>query len=72
MTGLPEKDGNKKEHASKGRSPLTTLLFISVSLAILMKFLYTIEPVRQFFAGHGKFVFIPLLLFLGYLGTKRG
>ncbi len=70
VTDLP----GKKEPSSddKQRSPLTTLLFICVSLAIFMKFLYHIEPVRQFFSGPGKFLFSPILLFLGYLGTQRG
>ncbi|HAA47524.1 MAG TPA: hypothetical protein DCE03_03435 [Synergistaceae bacterium] len=66
---LPEEDEKGKKE--KQRSPLTTLLFICVTLAIVMKFLYGLEPVRQFFAGPAKFIFVPILLFLGYLGTKR-
>jgi len=70
VTELPE---NKAPSDRGGkRSSLTTLLFICVSLAILMKFLFYIDPVRHFFAGPGKYVFVPILLFLGYLGTQRG
>jgi hypothetical protein len=70
VTDLPE--NKAPSNGEKKRSPLTTLLFICVSLAILMKFLFQIEPVRHFFAGPGKYVFVPILLFLGYLGTQRG
>jgi len=69
VVGLPEEE--EKGEKEKQRSPLTTLLFICVTLAIVMKFLYGLEPVRQFFAGPAKFIFVPILLFLGYLGTKR-
>jgi hypothetical protein len=70
VTDLPENKAPSK--VEKKRSSLTTLLFICVSMVIFMKFLFHIEPVRHFFAGPGKYVFVPILLFLGYLGTQRG
>lgn len=73
LKGVMELPGKSDSTGDENkRSSLTTLLFICVSLAILMKFLFHIEPVRQFFAGPGKFVFFPILLFLGYLATQRG
>lgn len=54
-----------------GRSPITTLLFITVTLALAVKMAIKIPAAREFFSGYGKFIFLPVLIFLGYLGTQR-
>ncbi len=60
------------EEAKTGKkATLTTLLFVLVTIAVMVKFAIKIEPLRAFFAGPGKFIFVPILLMLGYLGTRR-
>lgn len=59
-----------KEEKSR-RSPITTLLFIAVTLALAVKMAIRIPAVRDFFSGYGKFIFLPVLVFLGYIGTQR-
>ncbi|MDO9508750.1 MAG: hypothetical protein Q7I97_05325 [Thermovirgaceae bacterium] len=53
------------------RSPITTLLFITVTLALAVKMVIRIPAAREFFSGYGKFIFLPVLVFLGYIGTQR-
>lgn len=53
------------------RSPITTLLFITVTLALAVKMAIRIPAAREFFSGYGKFIFLPVLVFLGYIGTQR-
>lgn len=63
---------NTEEREDKsGRSPITTLLFITVTLALAVKMAIKIPAAREFFSGYGKFIFVPVLIFLGYLGTQR-
>ncbi len=59
------KDGKNR------RSPITTLLFITVTLALAVKMAIRIPAAREFFSGYGKFIFLPVLVFLGYIGTQR-
>ncbi len=53
------------------RSPITTLLFISVTLALAVKMSLNIPAFRDFFSGYGKLVLLPVLLLLAYIGTHR-
>lgn len=53
------------------RSPITTLLFVTVTLALAVKMAIRIPSAREFFSGYGKFIFLPVLIFLGYIGTQR-
>lgn len=65
--------GNTEEEREdkSRRSPITTLLFITVTLALAVKMVIKIPAAREFFSGYGKFIFLPVLIFLGYLGTQR-
>jgi len=47
------------------------VLLIGVSLAVGFKMLLSVDSLRNVIEGPSKFVFVPILLFLGYLGTKR-
>lgn len=64
---------NNEVREDKGRrsSPMTTLLFITVTLALAVKMAIRIPAAREFFSGYGKFIFLPVLIVLGYLGTQR-
>ena len=62
---------NEGREEKSGRSPITTLLFITVTLALAVKMAIKIPAAREFFSGYGKFIFLPVLIFLGYLGTQR-
>jgi hypothetical protein len=39
-------------------------------MAVGFKMLLSVDAVRSAIEGPSKFVFVPILLFLGYLGTK--
>ena len=66
-----EARNNEGREEKSGRSPITTLLFITVTLALAVKMAIKIPAAREFFSGYGKFIFLPVLIFLGYLGTQR-
>lgn len=69
MNGEIQNSESKEE--KRRRSPITTLLFITVTLALAVKMAIRIPAAREFFSGYGKFIFLPVLVFLGYLGTQR-
>ncbi|HON34155.1 MAG: hypothetical protein WBJ42_05290 [Thermovirgaceae bacterium] len=58
--------GGERKH-----SPLTALLFLTVTLALAVKLLINVPFFRQFFSGYGKFVLLPVLFYLGYVGIHR-
>ncbi len=62
---------NESKDEKNRRSPITTLLFITVTLALAVKMAIRIPAAREFFSGYGKFIFLPVLVFLGYIGTQR-
>lgn len=66
-----ETRNTKGRKDKSGRSPITTLLFITVTLALAVKMAIKIPAAREFFSGYGKFIFLPVLVFLGYIGTQR-
>lgn len=66
------KENQKIEEKEKSRrSPITTLLFITVTIALAVKMAIKIPAARDFFSGYGKFIFLPVLVLLGYIGTQR-
>jgi len=68
---MDSEGGNISGSGDKRRSPLTTLLFVTVTLALAVKMAIRIPAARDFFSGYGKFIFLPVLVFLGYIGTQR-
>ena len=64
------RNSESKEEKNR-RSPITTLLFITVTLALAVKMAIRIPAAREFFSGYGKFIFLPVLVLLGYIGTQR-
>jgi hypothetical protein len=67
----PENGEKNVEKQVKGKSPLTTLLFITVTLALAVKMAIRVPVLRDFFSGYGKFIFLPVLMALGYLATQK-
>lgn len=68
------KPGTEKKGNGEGksvRSPITALLFFTVTLALGVKLAIRIPAFREFFSGYGKFIFLPVLMVLGYLTTQR-
>ena len=63
-----DEKGNKGE---RKHSPLTALLFLTVTLALAVKLLINVPLFRQFFTGYGKFALLPVLFYLGYIGIHR-
>ncbi|HOC81829.1 MAG: hypothetical protein BWY01_00264 [Synergistetes bacterium ADurb.Bin155] len=72
MSGKDGKDGDEKgKEGGRKHSPLTALLFLTVTLALAVKFLINVPFFRQFFSGYGKFALLPVLFYLGYIGIHR-
>ena len=61
----------RKNMEDRGHSPLTVILFFTVTLALAVKLLINIPFFREFFSGYGKLILLPVLLFLAYIGIHR-
>jgi len=59
-----------KENYKSSRNFWGMILLIGISTAVGFKMLLSVDAVRNVIEGPSKFVFVPILFFLGYLGTK--
>ncbi|AER66887.1 hypothetical protein Tlie_1155 [Thermovirga lienii DSM 17291] len=67
---MRKEDNSGNENNRSSRNFWGMILLISISMAVGFKMLLSVDAVRSAIEGPSKFVFVPILLFLGYLGTK--
>ncbi|MFA5621790.1 MAG: hypothetical protein WC948_03720 [Thermovirgaceae bacterium] len=68
---MSDEGGERGKKDERKHSPLMALLFLTVTLALAVKLLINVPLFRQFFSGYGKFVLLPVLFYLGYVGIHR-